>query len=196
MKLATLHGSHGELTFHVASGHIVNASACDCEDCQRFGDYRTAALVNVHDIDPEILRAGGGDILGAGMFYRDGGYCRPLVWLADDGGFYEELPRLPAPRRYHWTDDAAEIAELGAKADAIEVAGCRDLGDGAERCDGEPGADMWSVYFHFSPEWSNDPNELLGALCIADRDSVQEARDFAAGLAALWGIPVHDYAGA
>ncbi|KPL67385.1 hypothetical protein SZ64_04260 [Erythrobacter sp. SG61-1L] len=91
---------------------------------------------------------------------------------------------------YNWTEEEAEIARLGAIADAIEVAGCRDLGDGVERCDGEPG-DMWSVYFHFTPEWANDPNELRGAMCIADRNTLKEAESYAAQLAARFTLPVN-----
>lgn len=94
---------------------------------------------------------------------------------------------------YHWTEETADIAALGATADAIEVAGCRDLGDSIERCDGES-ADLFSVYFHFSPEWSADPNELRGALCIADRDQVDEARAFASELAQRFDLAIHDYA--
>lgn len=96
---------------------------------------------------------------------------------------------------YHWTDNAAEIEALAKQADAIEVAGCADYGDVIERCDGEP-ADFYSVYFHFTPKWDNDPNGLQGAMCIADRDTVGEARALAVVLGAQYLLPVNDYAGA
>lgn len=97
--------------------------------------------------------------------------------------------------QYHWTEESAEIERLGAMADAVEVAGCRSLdGVDIERCDSEQ-ADLFSVYFHFTPEWENDPNDLAGAMCVADRNTLEEARAFAANLAARFGLPVNDFAG-
>lgn len=94
---------------------------------------------------------------------------------------------------YNWTETAAEIAKLAVGADAIELAGCRDVGDFVERCDNEQ-ADFFSVYFHFSPEWENDPNQMRGAMIIADRDTLAEARAFADEQAARWSLPVNDFA--
>lgn len=98
-QTVTFHGSHGSLTACAVSGHVIHADSCECEDCQRFGDYRSIALVAVGDSDPVSVAAGGGDILGASLVYRDGGFCRALAWLDDDdgGGYYDELPALPAP---------------------------------------------------------------------------------------------------
>lgn len=94
---------------------------------------------------------------------------------------------------YRWTTEEAEIAELGKTADAIEIAPCSDLGDSVERCDGGGGpVHMWSVYYHFSPEWKDDPNELRGAFCIADRDTLEEAEAFARELSERFGgLPIN-----
>ncbi|QZP06770.1 hypothetical protein [Caenibius sp. WL] len=91
---------------------------------------------------------------------------------------------------YNWTETDGEIATLALTADALEIAGCRDLGDFTERCDGER-ADMFSVYFHFTPI---SPNDLQGAVCIADRDTLDEARALARELAERHELPVHDFA--
>ncbi|MET1756469.1 hypothetical protein ABVV53_13580 [Novosphingobium sp. RD2P27] len=37
---------------------------------------------------------------------------------------------------HHWTEEAGEIANLARAADAIEVAGCREIEGAVERCDG------------------------------------------------------------
>lgn len=94
---------------------------------------------------------------------------------------------------YHWTEEATEIATLAKRADAIEIAGCTDDGDTTERVSDGDGADFWSVYFHFTPEWQGDPNGLAGAMCIADRDTLEEARAYAAELSALYSLPVGEY---
>ncbi|MES2903305.1 MAG: hypothetical protein V4696_03890 [Pseudomonadota bacterium] len=83
-----------------------------------------------------------------------------------------------------------------ATADALEIAGCVDLGDcvervaemgerSGERVDDQPGATFWSVYI-----W----REGQGADCIADRSTAEEARAFAAKIAAERKLPIHDWA--
>lgn len=94
---------------------------------------------------------------------------------------------------YHWTETADEIASLGPKADALELAGCRDLGDAVERCDDEA-ANFYSVYFHFPHHWENDPNGLAGAICIADRDTLEDAKAYADELASRYGLKVNNFA--
>lgn len=94
-QAATLYGSHGQLTFHVATGHIISASDCRCDDCKQCGSYRTIAFVDVADIDPNILDVGEGDILGAGLVYRSGKHFTPCIWI-DGEGHYDAL-RLPPP---------------------------------------------------------------------------------------------------
>ena len=94
---------------------------------------------------------------------------------------------------YHWTESKAEIARLIGLADALEIAPCRDCGSGEiERCDGDK-ADLFSVYFHFTPDWDGDPNELAGALCIADRATLAEAQNFADALSQRSGLPINDF---
>lgn len=93
---------------------------------------------------------------------------------------------------HHWTEEAGELERLGHLADAIELAGCVDLGDAVERCDGG-GADLWSVYFHFPAPPGPDPDALRGVLCIADRDTIKEARAYGQELAARFALPVHDF---
>lgn len=94
---------------------------------------------------------------------------------------------------YEWTEESAELARLASQADAIEIAGCTDDGDATERVSDGVGADFWSVYFHFTPEWPADPNELAGAMCIADRDTLEQARTYAAELSAAHGLPIGEY---
>lgn len=94
---------------------------------------------------------------------------------------------------YDWTEEGAEIARLASQADAIEIAGCTDDGDTTERVSDGVGADFWSVYFHFTPEWPADPNGLAGAMCIADRDTLEQARAYAAKLSAAHGLTVTEY---
>jgi hypothetical protein len=97
---------------------------------------------------------------------------------------------------YRWTDRATAIAEIARRSDGIEIAACRDLGEATERLDPhdpEP-ADFYSVYLHFDPEWDDDPNGLRGAVCIADRQTLREALDFAEDLAARWSLPVTNFA--
>lgn len=96
---------------------------------------------------------------------------------------------------FNWTDTAAEIAQLAASADAIELAGCREVADMVERCD-DQAADFYSVYFHFTPEWDNDPNGMRGMMCVADRGTLAEARAFADEQAARWSLPINDFASA
>lgn len=104
MRALTFTGSHGALTACAVSGHVIEADACDCEDCAAYGDYRSVALVDVGALDPDTVRNGGGDILAAALVYRDGGYCPPMGW-ADDGeggGFWiDPPPALPAPVQPH-----------------------------------------------------------------------------------------------
>lgn len=93
---------------------------------------------------------------------------------------------------YHWTENADEIVTLAPLADALEIAPCRDLGDCVERCDGDSqDADMWSIYFHFTPIWKADPNDLQSAPCIADRDTREEAEAFAEELGAKLKLPIN-----
>ena len=70
---------------------------------------------------------------------------------------------------YHWTEESAEIEVLAKQADAIEIAGCTDDGDITERVSDGVGADFWSVYFHFTPEWPADPNGLAAAKALAEK---------------------------
>lgn len=94
---------------------------------------------------------------------------------------------------YHWTEESAEIEALAKQADAIEIAGCTDDGDSTERVSNGEGAHFWSVYFHFTPEWPHDPNNLVGAMCIADRDTLEQARAYAAELSAAHGLSVKEF---
>ena len=96
-----------------------------------------------------------------------------------------------------WTETDDEIASLASKADAVEVAACIDEGSAIERtCSADP-ADLCSVYLHFTPEWTGDPNGLGGAICIADRDTLAQARAFALEVATRGRtggpLPVNDY---
>lgn len=96
MRALTFSGSHGSLTACAVSGHVIAADACECEDCAQFGSYQSVALVDVGALDPVTVRAGGGDILAAGLVYRDGGYCPPMGW-DEFHGWIDPPPRLPAP---------------------------------------------------------------------------------------------------
>lgn len=99
-------------------------------------------------------------------------------------------------RSYKWTDTDAEIARLaGYGPDGLELAGCREVGDGVERCDDEQ-ADFYSAYFHFTPQPEADQSAHRGAFCIADRDTLDEARAFAEEQAARWSLPVNDFVSA
>lgn len=82
---------------------------------------------------------------------------------------------------YHW--DAEEIDWAGV--DALEIAGCADLGDAVERVEDADEADLFSVYVH-------RPGE--GAECIADRDTLEAAVALAERLAAdRGGLTVHHF---
>jgi hypothetical protein len=98
METLQFRGSHGHVTACAVSGHVIHADACECEDCQRFGDYRSIALVDVSGTDPDALKHGGGDILFAALIWRGGGYSPACVRVEfGDCLILDELPRLPAP---------------------------------------------------------------------------------------------------
>lgn len=94
---------------------------------------------------------------------------------------------------YHWTLEVAEIAEQVQHSDSIEIAACVNVGDDIERTTDGP-ADFYSVYLQSDPKWHDDPSGNEGAFCIADRDTLDEARAFAAELAARWSLPINDFA--
>lgn len=98
---------------------------------------------------------------------------------------------------YAWTDDACEIDALLPLADAIEIAGCIDDGTNVERINDATMANFFAVYLHFTPDWDRDPT---GAICIADRDTLAEARQFAGSLAkaarAETPLTINDFTGA
>lgn len=66
--------------------------------------------------------------------------------------------------------------------DAIEVAGI-DSKSGRIDDDAEPW--FWSVFVHIP---------FLGAIDVADRRTIDGARDYAATLATHYGVPVYDFA--
>lgn len=95
MATLTFEGSHGHVTACAVSGHIIEATACSCDDCGTFGGYTSIALVDVLALDPAVIAWGGGDILDAALIYQDGGYVPPVPSI--DGDIRDELLRLPAP---------------------------------------------------------------------------------------------------
>ena len=101
---------------------------------------------------------------------------------------------------YAWTDDACEIDALLPLADAIEIAGCTDDGTNVERINDATMANFFAVYLHFTPGWDRDPTGAAGAICIADRDTLAEARQFAGSLAmvarAATPLTINDFTGA
>lgn len=95
----TLSGSHGELTACAISGHILQADACACSDCVKYGDYRSIALVDIAGTDPLTVQSGAGDILGAALIWRDGVRDIGAQWVPDgDGGGCYEFPHGLLPR--------------------------------------------------------------------------------------------------
>ncbi|WP_147395499.1 hypothetical protein [Altericroceibacterium spongiae] len=90
----------------------------------------------------------------------------------------------------NWTETDAELTYLGKLADAIEVAGCVQFDDCVERVDNKD-AQFYSVYFHYTPEWPGDPTGLAGAMCIADRNTLYEAKSFAQELANHFELPIN-----
>ena len=94
----TFHGSHGTLTACAVSGHIIDATPCDCDDCARLGDYGTLGLVDVTALDPRVIASGGGDILQAPIISPRGSWWPAMQWVQgakDD--YWQELALLPAP---------------------------------------------------------------------------------------------------
>lgn len=93
-----------------------------------------------------------------------------------------------------WTECEAEIARLGALADAIEIAACIENGGYMERVDSADGADVVSVYLHFpAPGPGASPDALCGVLCVSDRFTVADAKAHADELAARFSLPIHDF---
>ena len=78
-----------------------------------------------------------------------------------------------------WTDTTFDPAGV----DAVEIAGCIDLGDAIERVDSGDGATLFSVYVHRTGQ---------GAECVADRNTAEEARAYGERLAGRLGVPVVD----
>jgi len=78
-----------------------------------------------------------------------------------------------------------KLHELPEGVDAIEVAACVDVGDGCmERVvDTHPGA-VFSVYWHLAAG---------GADCFADFVRADDARRYAAAIAAEHGLPWWDF---
>lgn len=87
---------------------------------------------------------------------------------------------------YVWTHKLTP--ENTAGIDLIEVDRCVDFGTFIERDHHEADEGLprfYSVYLH-------RPGE--GADCVADRPTVEEARDYAATLSQAFEVPIHDYA--
>ncbi len=83
---------------------------------------------------------------------------------------------------YHW--DNEDTAALLAQADTIELGALVDDGDAVDRTDDYDSADFFSLYAHIAGQ---------GVDCIADRPTLDEARQLAAQLAAQTGLPVREY---
>lgn len=87
------------------------------------------------------------------------------------------------PQDFTWTAPSDSLCfrpDILGHVDAIEIAGCSDDGSDVERV--EFGGDFWSVYLH-------DPQS--GADCIADRNTPQEAIDYASALGFGLRVPVY-----
>ncbi|BAI99018.1 hypothetical protein Sj15T_10150 [Sphingobium sp. TA15] len=103
MTTATIHGSHGSLTVHVATGHIV----------ERKLEGDEYADIPFFDPTPIARWRGDLDILAAGYWTTRGDYAEPLTirltqWRG--GTIFDDwvpLRLLPAPRQH---DPTSEIA--------------------------------------------------------------------------------------
>lgn len=95
MPTILIHGSHGELVVHAASGHIVERRRdCDCEDCAGVG-YADVMWFDPSGFEPDAIASGHADILFTSPVYA-GGRHEPAYASVWDGEFWipDLLPRL------------------------------------------------------------------------------------------------------
>lgn len=109
----TVLGSHGALRVDRLSGHILTVESCDCDDCERLGDYRSIALFDPARWDECALRYGQTDILTTAFVDKLGRYQRECTVIETGDPacldyYLDEVLFLPAPS----IEDAPEALRL------------------------------------------------------------------------------------
>lgn len=93
---------------------------------------------------------------------------------------------------YHWTNDETETLHVANEAGWIELAGVIDDGADCERVPFDQ-AHFFSVYVGGTDRWEEDPTGLYGALCVANRDTLPEARAYAESLASRFALEIREF---
>lgn len=104
-----IYGSHGDILVHAKSGHILECDSCDCDECERLGDYRNIKWFDPARWDEDALKHGETDLICT-AFVDTHGYCHEMQltpeWcpktktLDYDLMLHREPIRLPAPDYY------------------------------------------------------------------------------------------------